>query len=231
MKKIIITLIFVVAYLCALPQYYDEQRIHFYGTEIGSCSYPSSGLSQQYKDLGLDNSMYFRLNTLALSGTLFGKKNKSGRDYRALFVYTGLAFQWNSYYFDDDVRITKGTENLLVSKETQLKTKSSKLVATYITFPLMFEYQFDSNWFLVTGIDSKIRIGSYAKYVYWNEEGKKERAKNRDKFWLAGYQPDLVARFGWNFISLDFKYGLRPLFQKGRGPDVSTYTLGLMIAI
>jgi hypothetical protein len=190
----------------------------------------SSTVADPYGELFANNN-YFRLNVIYLSAPLFAKLNKSDVDYKALFVYTGLCFQSDNWYLEDDVRLSKGSDALLVTKEESLKSKSSKLVASYLVFPTMLEYQFNRNWYLSTGLDFKLRIGSHTKYVYFDETGHKKRDKNKEDFYLNKFQPDFVAKIGWNFMNFTFKSSLKPLFREGKGPDISPYSLGVMIAI
>jgi hypothetical protein len=231
MKKIILML-FVIGFFFKgsyAQDTYNYQTAHAYGLEFGYYGYPEYSLNDPYKDLALKSASYWRISPLNLSLKLSEKSIPNRNDYRMLFLYTGLSIQWNTYRFDDDVRILTDDDGLKVYRDEN-PSKKSKLVVTYLVVPLILEYQFNQYWWVSAGAEFDFKVGSYSRYINY-VDGEKVRYKARESFWLNNFKPDLVAKIGFLNLSIVGRYSLVPLFKEDKGPELFPYSLSLNIVI
>lgn len=146
-----------------------------------------------------------------------------------LFV-SGVGFEWSRYHFQENAALTRVNGiTQFVPAPDGINYNSSKLLVYYITFPLLLEYQ-------VSGIHMSGGVVGFFKYYsksqvnFYTEGGRQVINMGRD---LNIRPVDLKVRLqmGINGIHVYGYYSPFSMFNKDRGPDLRTYTIGVMIGI
>lgn len=102
-----------------------------------------------------------------------------------------------------------------------------------VNVPLMLELQTRSHsefskFHLAAGVNLGVRLSSHTKQVY-KLDGKKDKVKTHEDFYINPFRYDLQARMGWGKINFFASYSLNSLFRDGKGPEVYPFSIGLRI--
>jgi len=145
-------------------------------------------------------------------------------------LVTGMGFSMNNYRFDNDLTIVKGDNGIIqpVSPEGE-KVEKSKLTASYLTVPLLLEFQIPVNGrsnrlFISGGVIGGINLGSHTKVKY---DDSKE--KDRGSFNINPFKCSATVRAGLKDLSLYACYGLTPLFKNDKGPELFPFSIGISL--
>jgi hypothetical protein len=206
---------------------YEKKKNKFIGTwtgiEFGFNNYLSSNhtltLQQEAKSLELKtfNSWEINWNIFKKSYTIY--KNKFG-------IVTGLGLAFNNYRFDKQVIFHKDSTPIKFTLDTINKFEKNKLAITYITIPLMLEYQFPlckSKLHISTGVIGSIKLKSKTKqidnngnkYVFW------------DDYKLLPYKLEGTLRIGYGRFIIYSNYSFTTLFKTNKGPELYPFSLGI----
>lgn len=177
-----------------------------------------------YLDLRYEKSVAVNLNlyqqTLAMMGDVVG-------------LYTGIGLGWNNYRLPNDILLVKGSNELEhIELETDLPYKN-KLTLMMVNVPLMLELQTRSHselskFHLAAGLNLGVRLSSHTKQVY-KIDGKKDKVKSHEDFYINPFRYDLQARLGWGKLNFFASYSLNSLFRDGKGPEVYPFSIGLRL--
>lgn len=205
---------------------HDPDRFdgHWEGIEFGFNGFDKEDYSmynsadKDFMSLNQGKSIEFNLNFYELNIGL--AKNYVG-------LVSGMGFSFNNYRFDNDYTIAKGatrTEPVALDPNNLSKTK---LAVSYLNVPVLLEFQIPVNHnegrlFINGGIVGGVKIGSHTKVKYGDKKD-----KDRSGFNLNSFNYAATARIGYKDISLFAKYSLTPLFQTGKGPDLTPFTIGI----
>ena len=205
---------------------HDPDRFdgHWEGIDFGFNGFDKEDYSmynsadKDFMSLNQGKSIEFNLNFYELNIGL--AKNYVG-------LVSGMGFSFNNYRFDNDYTIAKGatrTEPVALNPNNLSKTK---LAVSYLNVPVLLEFQIPVNHnegrlFINGGIVGGVKIGSHTKVKYGDKKD-----KDRSGFNLNSFNYAATARIGYNDISLFAKYSLTPLFQTGKGPDLTPFTIGI----
>ena len=107
--------------------------------------------------------------------------------------------------------------------------KKSKLTASYLTLPLMLEFQFPVNdntntMFLSAGMVGALNLGSHTKV-------KNDHSKDKDhgSFNINPFKYSAIARIGLRDISFYATYSFSSLFKEDKGPELFPFTIGISL--
>lgn len=205
---------------------HDPERFdgHWEGIEFGFNGFDKEDYSmynpadKDFMSLNQGKSIEFNLNFYELNIGL--AKNYVG-------LVSGMGFSFNNYRFDNDYTIAKGatrTEPVALDPNNLSKTK---LAVSYLNVPVLLEFQIPVNHnegrlFINGGIIGGVKIGSHTKVKYGDKKD-----KDRSGFNLNSFNYAATARIGYKDISLFAKYSLTPLFQTGKGPELTPFTIGI----
>lgn len=145
-------------------------------------------------------------------------------------LVTGLGFEWNNYRFDNDVVLDGGGNELTFKPENPDKNyEKSKLVVTYLTLPLLFEFQTNSendisSFHIAAGASGGLRIGSHSKNIVDGDKNKQRNDFHMNPFKLEG-----MVRIGWGKLNLYTAYNVVPLFKDDKGPELYPFNVGVQI--
>ena len=142
-------------------------------------------------------------------------------------LVSGMGLNFNNYRFENPYTLQKGqfvTEPVGLNPDNLSKTK---LAATYLKVPLLLEFQIPVNQnegrlFLNAGLIGGVKIGSHTKVKYGDKKD-----KDRSGFNLNSFKYEATARIGYKDICLFANYSLTPLFQAGKGPELTPFTIGI----
>jgi hypothetical protein len=145
-------------------------------------------------------------------------------------LVTGMGFSMNNYRFDHDLTLVKGDNHIipLWFNEDQ-KVEKSKLTASYLTVPLLLEFQIPVNGrsnrlFISGGLIGGINLGSHTKVKYDHS-----KEKDRGSFNINPFKCSATVRAGFNDLSLYASYGLTPLFKNDKGPELFPFSIGISL--
>jgi len=195
---------------------------HWEGVELGFNGFDKPDYSlyngNEFMELNQGKSMEFNLNFYELNIGLV-------KSYVGLVSGMGLSF--NSYRFDKPYTLFKGsqmTEAVPLDYDNLSKTK---LAVSYLNVPLLLEFQVPVNQnegrlFINAGLVGGVKIGSHTKVKYGDTKDKDRSGFNLNQFKYAA-----TARVGYKDVSLFATYSLTPLFQAGKGPELTPFTIGI----
>lgn len=146
-------------------------------------------------------------------------------------LVTGMGFSMNNYRFDNDLTLVKGDDGIVhpLWIEEDEKVEKSKLMASWLTVPLLLEFQIPVNGrsnrlFISGGVIGGINLGSHTKVKY---DGSKE--KDRGSFNINPFKCSATIRAGLKDFSLYASYGLTPLFKSDKGPELFPFSVGISL--
>ena len=142
-------------------------------------------------------------------------------------LVSGMGLSFNNYRFENSYTLQKGqfmTEPVSLNPDNLSKTK---LAISYLNVPLLLEFQVPVNHnegrlFVNAGIIGGVKIGSHTKVKYGEKKD-----KDRSGFNLNAFKYEATARIGYKDICLFANYSLTPLFQSGKGPELTPFTIGI----
>jgi hypothetical protein len=205
---------------------------HWAGFDLGLTNFFSSPLESglpaedSWLDLNGGKSVVVGMNLLQYNIGLQKAKNNIG-------LVTGVGWTINNYRFDSKYVPVRDDEGMTSYIEAERHIEKSKLVTSFATVPLLFEFQLptggdDCGFFFSAGVYGSFRLGSHTKVVY-NDDGGREKEKSRDDLNLNAFKYGAMVRTGYKWIKLYAKCDLTPLFEKDRGPEVYPWTVGVTL--
>jgi len=202
------------------------------GVELGFNSFINSDNKMEtpagydFLDLNDGKSVCFSLNLLQKNFRL-GHSNA--------WFFTGLGFTWNNYRFDKNVNLSSAGDTLMGGLDTS-STRAyvkSKLTATYLTVPLMFEFFTSSKtknaFHLGLGAMLGYKIGSHTK-ARFSEDGSTEKPKQYDDFYLNPFRYGARVAIGYRKVNLFADYYASAMFRDKKGPELFPVSVGITVA-
>ncbi len=145
-------------------------------------------------------------------------------------LVSGVGLEWSRYHFDNNAALTKvnGVTSFVPAPDG-VNYKSNKLLAYYITLPLLLEYQ--AYRFHISG-------GPVAFFKYYSKSEVEYSVNGDNKEFVMGrdlnIRPvDLKLRLqvGIGDLAIYGYYSPFSMFNKNEGPNLKTYTIGVMLGI
>jgi len=197
---------------------------HFEGIEFGFNAFDKpdysmyNAVDKDFMSLNQGKSMEIDLNFYELNIGLI--KNYVG-------LVSGMGLSFNNYRFENPYTLKKAgdmTEPVFLTYDNLSKTK---LAVTYLNVPLLLEFQIPVNQnegrlYINAGIVGGVKIGSHTKVKHGDTKDKDHSSFNLNSFNYAA-----TARIGYKDIGLFAKYSLTSLFESGKGPELTPFTVGI----
>jgi hypothetical protein len=147
-------------------------------------------------------------------------------------LVTGFGFEFNSYSFKNNISLDPLSQNVSASLDSLIDYKKNKLKMSFINVPLLLEFNTSRNprkaFHLAAGMIFGYKMGSRTKQEF--EINKREiEVKVKDDFNLSPFRSSFTVRAGYSNVTLFATYALTPLFEKGKGPTVYPFSVGLCI--
>lgn len=197
---------------------------HWAAVEMGVNSFANvdyKGYTPDYfMDLNQNKSFEVGLNFLRYSIGL-------QKDKRNIGLVTGLGLTYNDYRFSNPytIEIVDGKVKSKLIEDTGLS--KTKLSTSYLTVPLMLEFQIpvsgnNKKLYFSGGVIGGLKVGSHSKVKI---DGSK--SKDRGDFNINAFRYGATARFGYKGINLFGTYYFSTFFKNGRGPEMFPFTIGI----
>ncbi|OJU52541.1 MAG: hypothetical protein BGN96_17695 [Bacteroidales bacterium 45-6] len=192
---------------------------HWTGIGMGFMNYDDANIPNG--KLKISTSHNFTLNLIDY--------NKQISNSNWLLV-SGVGMEFSRYHFDTNAALTKVNGiTTFVPAPNGIDYTSNKLLAYYITLPLLFEYQ-TSHFHVSGGPVAFFKYYSKSEVEYTQNNRKEKESMGRD---LNIRPVDLKLRLqvGIDDVAIYGYYSPFSMFNKNEGPDLKTYTVGVMIGI
>jgi hypothetical protein len=198
---------------------------HWSGVEFGFNNYltPDHGMvlpdDIYYMSLHSGKSCNFNLNFAQLSLGLT----------RHFGIVTGLGLNINSYRFEGNNNIIKGSNGVIepyLPADGSVLAKS-KLATSFLNVPVLLEIQIpaghNDHLNLAAGGIVAAKVGSHSKLIY---EGSRQKIKDNSDFSLNMLRYGATVRAGYGMFQLYGTYYMTPLFKTGKGPELYPFEIG-----
>ncbi|WBL41701.1 hypothetical protein PBT90_13150 [Algoriphagus halophytocola] len=166
-------------------------------------------------------SWYYAINLL---GTTKVSKN--------FHILSSLGVNWYNFKLEDRSLIAIKTPEGIEWEEFPgpgTGTKS-KISASYLNFTLVPTLLSNNNKLrLGLGGYAGVRIGGRGKFVYDDENGKKQKLFEKSNMYVDNFRYGARAEFGVGEVTLFFNYDLNNLFQPDLGPEVQAMSFGVTL--
>ncbi|MCL2510635.1 MAG: DUF2807 domain-containing protein [Bacteroidales bacterium] len=220
--------------------------INGYNTADFNMDYPQE---YEYLDLRFPKSIAFYLNLIELNVPL-AKNQKWG-------MLSGLGFEWHNYRFSHDVWLGMNDGALQGYYIGGASVKKTKLMVSYVTVPLIFEFQTNNksrinSFHAGLGVVGGVRMGTHTKAKFENRKSSyyltdatdpsivlpapdeyfvsdKKKMKDYSDFYINPLKLDATACVGWGPINLFATYALTPMFRENRAPKLYPWSVGITL--
>lgn len=204
-------------------------RGHWAGFEMGINGFANddyTGYSYDFMELDMAKSIAVNLNFLQYDISLQKERNTIG-------LVTGLGLEWNNYRFDNDITLQK-VNGVIQPLDLSVaypgrNIKKTKLTTLYLTVPLLMEFQIPVKYkkrrvHMSAGVVGGLRLGSHTKIKHGGDKD-----KDHDDFKLKTLRYAAHARIGYRSLNFFATYGLTELFESGKGPELTPFTVGITL--
>ncbi len=203
---------------------------HYSGVLLGFCNYSGKDFDTSipadgdFMELNSGKSMAFTINFLQYDIGLQKRKKNLG-------LVTGLGWTVYNYRLDNQFAVQKNDQGITYGEPIVDKVDKSKIVASYLNVPLLFEAQIPSDKnrctaFISAGVFGGFKIGSHTKIVY--TDGDKD--KSRDDININPFQYGAMVQVGYKIIKLYATYNFSTLYENDKGPELYPYSIGITLA-
>jgi hypothetical protein len=160
-----------------------------------------------------------------------------------LFFEWGLGVSWYNFKFEkDDLMVVKNDDAIDFAIDTrEVDHIKSKLSATYLnaSFVPLLDFGdhnrrprmwdgYGSEFRIGLGPYVGYRIGSKTKMVFNDDDGDREREKNRDSYYLNNLRYGARLQLGFNSTDFFVNYDFNDLFAEGKGPKLNAISFGVI---
>jgi len=198
-------------------------RGHWAAVEMGVNSFAKvdyKGFTPNFMDLNQNKSFEIAINFLRYSIGL-------QKDKRNIGLVTGLGLTYNDYRFSNAYSIENDNGMVVPVVLDKTGLSKSKLSTSFLTVPLMLEFQIPVNGpnkriYLSAGVIGGIKVGSHTKVKM---DGNK--SKSHGDFNINPFRYGTTARIGYKGINLFGTYYYSAFFKDGRGPQMYPFTIGI----
>lgn len=147
-------------------------------------------------------------------------------------ITTGLGFSFTSVAFSDNYVLSYNSDTLMAAIDTVTNYSKNKLKATYLTVPLLLEFNTnadsDKSFYLAAGVVGGVRLTSQVKRK-GEVDGDKFTFKERGTYGLNPFKLDAAVRMGYSDFGVFANYSLLPLFDTGKTTEAYPLTFGLSL--
>lgn len=148
-------------------------------------------------------------------------------------ITTGLGFNFTQIGIRNNMVLEKADVDglFIATQDTLVNYKKNKLRATYLTVPVLLEFNTsrnnDKGFYFAAGVVGGYRIASSYKRVY-EVEGDTRKSKQKGGYNLNPFKLDATARLGYGSFGAFVTYGLTSLLEYGP-QDGRSLTAGLTL--
>ena len=166
--------------------------------------------------------------SLSWNWNLMEHKFQIVREY--VGITTGLGISFQQFALQNNYRVYDSPDSVYAVMDTVMNYTKNKLKATYLTVPLLLEFNTnidsDRSFYLAAGVIGGVRIGSKTKYE-GKFEGNEFERKDKGTYGLSPFRVDATVRLGYSDWGVFANYALIPLFETDKTTEVRPITFGL----
>ena len=214
----------------------DNNRGNRFRGHLGGIEFGFNGYLSDFWSTSLDpEDYYLDLNTAKSNNWNIMLPNINIGIKRHFGLVTGIGLNFNKYRFDGNNSIVKDENGVIGPSypDPDISYTRSKLSTTYAILPVLLEIQIPvshgNTINIGAGVIGAVKLGSHTKVVYYT--GGKQKEKSRDDFSLNVLRYGTTVRLGYDFVQLYGTCYLSPLFEKGKGPELYPFEIGIAFTI
>lgn len=198
-----------------------DAGVNMLRTADGSMTMDSTA---NWLELNHSRSLSWRMQVLAANFPIYKNYIK---------IKTGLGFAWNGYGLKNDVTMQTRDSSAIYATvvDSAISYTKNKFRAAYMTVPFLVELNSNKDqreFHLSVGAIGGWNMGSLIRQK-WQDGDHDMDYKHKGNFNVNPFTLDATARIGYRNFTLFATYGLTPLFEKNKGPEVYPMTVGLQI--
>jgi len=149
-----------------------------------------------------------------------------------IMLVTGLGFTINNYRFDSQAYLIPGVDSVTSEIDPNATVKKNKLVAQYLTVPLLIEFNTSQNpkktFHFAFGMIGGIKLASHGKLIK-EANGDEVKSKYYDQYNLNPWRYDATVRLGYRGFTVFGSYNMAGLFENNKSPELYPLTVGLKL--
>jgi len=193
---------------------------HWAGFELGINTFYDDGHFGGSDFMSLNQSKSLEVNINFLEYNIVLAEQRAG-------LVTGMGWSMNNYRLDNPVTLQKVDGVIVPDPIDPDGLKKSKLTVSYLTIPLLLEFQIPVNdrsnqVFVSGGVIGGLNLGSHTKI-----KTDDTKSKDHGNFNINPFKYSLAGRIGLKDISIYATYSLSSLFKDGGGPELFPLTIGI----
>lgn len=210
------------------PRRKRKSDAHWAGVDLGftmlmNNNFENSFDANPYWNTDPARSQVWNLNLL---------EHKFGFGTPYVGLTTGLGFSFTSIAFKDNYILRSTADSLFASIDTMNTYSKNKLKASYLTVPLLLEFNTSANssksFYLAAGVVGGVRMTSKIKRK-GEFDGKEFEQKEKGQYDLNPFKLDGHVRMGYGSFGVFANYSLLPLFDTGKTVEIYPLTFGLTL--
>lgn len=142
----------------------------------------------------------------------------------------GASFEFYNYRFNDPITLIPNVSPLEVTINEGIEYKKNKLFTSFISAPLMLNYESNprhpkKSFHLSIGAFGGLRLGGHTKQKT-EEMGK---VKIKDDFNLSNVRYGFTSQFGYGPVYFYLNYAANSFFKEGAGPELQPLNFGITV--
>lgn len=159
----------------------------------------------------------------------------------SFYVEWALGVSWNIFAFqNDNTLVVKEDDGVAFEEDFRdVSFIKSKFGVTYLNVSAvpMFSFgderggrkwrTYNSGFRIGVGPYAGYRIGSWARQVYKDEDGDRQRERTRDNFYLNNFRYGVRLQVGVRSADFFINYDMNDLFASGKGPTLNALSFGV----
>ena len=203
---------------------------HWAGFGMGVNGWLSNGSfalpkGQEYMRLNYGKSLNFQLNPFERDIHIY-------KNYINLVV--GLGFEWNQYEFSNKTKLNPDSSYTfgIVDSTNTFSYKKNRLKSTFINVPVLLEFNTNKDpkkaFHIAFGVVGGYKLGSRTRQII-HKNGEDIRVIKKGDYNINPFRVNAHASIGYHNLTLYADYALTPLFESGKGPGLSPFTIGVKL--
>jgi hypothetical protein len=171
----------------------------------------------------VEKSEYVSLN-------LFQQHVELGRSN--VWLLSGLGITWNNYRFDSDIILDNSDYTTAYRDTSNVGHVKSKLVACYVTAPVMLQYytsrKMKNAFHIGVGGMFGLRLDSYTKRKF-EENDMTTKVHSHDDFNLNTFRYGFRVAMGYGKFNVFADYYASTMFKENKGPVLYPFSFGVTV--
>lgn len=160
-------------------------------------------------------------------------------------LVTGMGTEWSNYELKHNVKLNPEGGSFINPNvdefnknytwgevDTTLDYSKNRFKTWFINAPLLLEINTGDNsrkaFHVSAGAIFGFNLQTKMKYKY-RLDGKNEKIKDKQTFNTNPFRVSATVRAGYGWFNVFAKYSLTPLFEKGGGPELYPFTIGVTL--